>query len=199
MVLEVKSKGNSSSLTYTIQNIVVKSSLNINRNVNLALLSENLKNTQYDKNRFPGLFMRFKHPKSSIILFSNGKLILTGLKSFSYVDLILKQLVLRLNDFISMNLVNNIIKTQVVNIVVTADFAKNINLDAASVKLNNAIYEPEVFPGLSYNVSTPEKAVFLIFSTGKVVLTGIRQEKNIEPILAKLGRLLKEKMLFKNR
>jgi transcription initiation factor TFIID TATA-box-binding protein len=198
MVLETKSRGNTSSLTYTIQNIVAKSCLNIKEDLDLLLLSENLKNSQYDKDRFPGLFTRFSHPKSAIIIFRNGKLILTGLKSFSHVDLIIERLILRLNKIININLKKEVIDTQVVNIVVTADFAKVINLDAASIKLNNAIYEPEVFPGVSYKVSTPVKAVFLLFSTGKVVLTGIRQEDDIEPALAKLGRLLKEEKLFKN-
>ena len=195
-VLE-STNGNTSSLTYTIQNIVVKSCLNIKENLDLLLLSEKLKNAQYNKDRFPGLFTRFSHPKSTIIIFRNGKLILTGLKSFSHIDLILERLILRLNKIITINLKKGFIETQVVNIVVTADFEKTINLDAASVKLNNSIYEPEVFPGLSYNISTPVKAVFLIFSTGKVVLTGIRLEKDIEPVLAKLGRLLKEEKLFK--
>jgi len=198
MVLEPKSRGNTSSLTYTIQNIVVKSRLDIEENLDLLLLSENLKNAQYDKNRFPGLFTRFNHPKSAIIIFRNGKLILTGLKSFSHVDLIIERLILRLNEINSISLKKGVIDTQVVNIVVTADFARTINLDSASIILNNAIYEPEVFPGLSYKISTPVKAVYLIFSTGKIVLTGIRQEKNIEPVLAKLGRLLKEEKLFKN-
>lgn len=198
MVLEPMSRENTSSLTYTIQNIVVKSCLNIKENLDLVLLSEKLKNSQYNKDRFPGLFTRFNHPKSAIIIFGNGKLILTGLKSFSHVDLIIEKLVLRLNEIITINLKKDIVDTEVVNIVVTADFAKGINLDAASIKLNNSIYEPEVFPGLSYNISAPVKAVFLIFSTGKVVLTGIRQKKDIEPVLASLGKLLKEKNLFKN-
>lgn len=198
MVLEPKLRGNTSSLTYTIQNIVVKSCLNIKENLDLVLLSEKLKNSQYNKDRFPGLFTRFNHPKSAIIIFGNGKLILTGLKSFSHVDLIIEKLVLRLNEIITINLKRDVVDTEVVNIVVTADFAKVINLDSASVILYNAIYEPEVFPGLSYKISAPVKAVFLIFSTGKVVLTGIRREKDIEPTLTNFGKLLKEKKLFRN-
>jgi transcription initiation factor TFIID TATA-box-binding protein len=198
MVLEPGLNGNTSSLTYTIQNIVVKSCLKLKEDLDLLLLSKKMDNAQYNKERFPGLFTKFFHPKCAIIIFKNGNLILTGLKSFSDIDLSLKRLVLQLEKVISINVDKSLIDTQVVNIVVTADFAKTINLDASSLILNNSIYEPEVFPGLSYNISTPTKAVFLIFSTGKVVLTGVRQEKNIEPVLSKLGRLLKEKKLFKN-
>jgi len=198
MVLEIKSREEKSSLTYTIQNIVVKSCLKIDKDLDLVLLSEKLKNSKYDKDRFPGLFTRFSNPKSAIIIFRNGKLILTGLKSFSHIDLIIKRLIVRLNDIYPIDIKNDLVETQVVNIVVTADFSKEINLDAASIKLKNVIFEPEVFPGLTYKLFTPVKSVFLLFSTGKVVLTGIRDKKVIEPVLANLGRLLKKEKLFKS-
>jgi transcription initiation factor TFIID TATA-box-binding protein len=198
MVLEIRSREDKSSLTYIIQNIVVKSILKIEKDLDLLLLSQKLKNSQYDKERFPGLFIKFNHPKSAIIIFSNGKIILTGLKAFSHINIIIRRLILRLNEVISIKLKNDLVETQIVNIVVTADFSKPINLDAASVKLENSIYEPEVFPGLTYNSFSPVKCVFLIFSTGKVVLTGIRQKKLIEPVLANLGGLLKKEKLFRS-
>lgn len=198
MVLDLKKRENKSSLTYAIQNIVVKTSLNIKEGLDLTLLSEKLENSNYNKERFPGLFTRFKNPKSAFIIFKNGKLILTGLKSFLDIEPIIMRLITSLNQIIPTKITKEYVETQVVNIVVTADFGRKINLDSASLKLINSIYEPEVFPGLTYNISTPVKSVFLIFSTGKVVLTGINQEKYIEPILADLGRLLKKKMLFKN-
>ena len=56
MVLELKPKGDTSSLTYTIQNIVVKTFLDIKEDLDLVLLSEKLINSNYNKDRFPGLF-----------------------------------------------------------------------------------------------------------------------------------------------
>ncbi|MFX0082778.1 MAG: TATA-box-binding protein [Candidatus Hodarchaeota archaeon] len=199
MVLEIQTREDISSLTYTIQNIVVKSFLKVAEDLDLVLLSEKLKNSQYDKDRFPGLFTRFSHPKSAIIIFRNGKLILTGLKAFSHVDLIINRLILKLKEIFPIDIQIDLVETQIVNIVVTADFSKPINLDAASIKLENVIYEPEVFPGLTYNSSIPVKSVFLIFSTGKVVLTGIRDKNMIEPVLTNLGRLFKKEKLFKSR
>ena len=86
---------------------------------------------------------------------------------------------------------------KIVNIVITADLNRKIDLDLASLSLNNAIYEPEVFPGLIYKHNEIIKSTFLIFSTGKLVFTGISQENLIEPSLISLGRLLKSKDLFK--
>ncbi|MFW9784198.1 MAG: TATA-box-binding protein [Candidatus Heimdallarchaeota archaeon] len=196
MTIEVKLSEHKDNLTYSIQNIVVKSSLNTRKELDLKVLNAKLDNTQYSSSRFPGLFARFNHPRCVIIIFRNGKLILTGLKSSKYIDLTIERLILQLNKLLPEKLNRDYIISEIVNIVVTANLFKEINLDSAALKLNNAIYEPEVFPGLVYNSKNPVKSVFLIFSTGKIVLTGVKKEELIEPILINLGRLLKKKELF---
>jgi len=197
MVLEVKPQKEKTSLTYSLQNFVVKSLLPIKEPLDLSFLKNKLNNSQYDSNRFPGLFLRFANPKCVVIIFRNGKLILTGLKSSDNIELVLKKLILKFDKIETIKILKEQLETEIVNIVVTANLYRKINLDAAIVMLSNAIYEPEVFPGLIYKSDLPVKSVFLIFSTGKIVLTGIRDEKVIESVLIKLGRLLKEKNLFK--
>ncbi|MHA1527106.1 MAG: TATA box-binding protein, partial [Promethearchaeota archaeon] len=81
-------------------------------------------------------------------------------------------------------------------IVATANFGNKIDLDLSAITLNNVIFEPEVFPGLIFKCVQPVKCVFLIFNSGNVVLTGIREEKGIEPALIDLGRLMRKKNLF---
>lgn len=197
MVLVAKPKEEKNSLTYSLQNFVVKSRLPIEEDLDLNLLANKLNNSQYDSNRFPGLFFRISQPKCVIIIFRNGKLILTGLKSSTNIELVLKRLILNLGKIKTIKIAKEEVKSEVVNIVVTANLFREINLDAAVIKLTNAIYEPEVFPGLIYKTLTPTKSVFLLFSTGKIVLTGIRSEDVIEPVLIHLGRLLKEEDLFR--
>ena len=197
MVLEAKPQKERNSLTYSLQNFVVKSRLPIKEDLDLSLLVNKLDNAQYDSNRFPGLFLRLKNPKCVFIIFRNGKLILTGLKSSDNIELVLKTLLLKLEKIEEIKLSKDQIKSEIVNIVVTANLFREINLDAAAIKLLNAIYEPEVFPGLIYRSYSPVKCVFLIFSTGKIVLTGVRDEVVIENLLVNLGRLLKEEDLFR--
>ncbi len=119
-----------------------------------------------------------------------------GLKSFNQIDLVIKRLIFKLNDIFEDQIDPNSIKTKIVNIVITANFYKKINLNLAVLKLDNSIYEPEVFPGLVYKTSIPIKSVFLIFSTGKIVSTGISEKIMIEPALKHLGNLLNAKDLF---
>ncbi len=59
------------------------------------------------------------------------------------------------------------------NVVVVGDLGKSINLNALAIQLGleHVEYEPEQFPGLVYR---PDKmdSVFLIFSSGRVVIPG---------------------------
>jgi len=196
MVLDVKPEDEIKSLTYTIQNIVVKLSLNLGEDLALRKIDAQLENTEYNPERFPGLFIRFSHPKCVSIIFRNGKLILTGLKLFNQIDLVIKLLILKLNENFKISIEESLIDQEIVNIVGTANFYKQINLDLAINVLKNASFEPEIFPGLVYNSFNPVKSVFLIFSTGKIVFTGIREKILIEPALINLGRLLDREKLF---
>ena len=186
------------SLTYVIQNIVVR--LDICRKLNLSAVLSSLANSTYDPNRFPGLFLRINAPKSVLIIFRSGKIIITGIKLFEDIDSILEILITQFNQkkLLNNTLIKKNFKVKVVNIVITADLNNKIDLDLASLILENAIYEPEVFPGLMYKHNDPVKSTFLIFSTGKLVFTGIDRKEVIEPCLISIGRLLKNKGLFKH-
>lgn len=181
-------------LTYVIQNIVVKSSLK--REIDLDHISKKLRNAKYNAGTFPGLFIRYNNPKGVIILFKSGKIVITGLLKFIHIPAIVERLILSLSKHTKYEIKENAIATEIVNIVVTANYHKRIDLNLAIIRLRNALYEPEVFPGIVYRRVSPYKQVFLIFSTGKVVLTGIRKKEIIEPALVFLGRLLKEKLVF---
>jgi len=195
-ILEEKSMEDKNSLTYTIQNIVVKSTLNIKSDIDLLKIVKHVKNTEYNKERFPGLFFRISEPKCVVIIFRTGKMILTGIKAFIHIKKIVDFIVKELNKTLKANIKRDMVNSEVVNIVATANFDNKINLDLSAITLNNVVFEPEVFPGLIYKCVNPVKCVFLIFNSGNVVLTGIREEKAIEPALINLGRLIRKEKLF---
>jgi transcription initiation factor TFIID TATA-box-binding protein len=68
----------------------------------------------------------------------------------------------------------------ITNMVCSYDLGKYINLNKVVITLNveNIEYEPEQFPGLVYRIKDP-KIVVLIFSSGKIILTG---GKNLEDV-----------------
>lgn len=54
-----------------------------------------------------------------------------------------------------------------------------------------ASYEPELFPGLIYRLVSP-RVVFLIFVSGKIVITGAKKESDLANALTKLYPVLVE-------
>lgn len=63
-------------------------------------------------------------------------------------------------------------EVEITNIVATVSFGTHINLEQLAVLLGfeDIEYEPEQFPALVYRM---EDAVLLVFSSGKVVITGL--------------------------
>ncbi|MHA1647631.1 MAG: TATA-box-binding protein [Promethearchaeota archaeon] len=178
--------------TYSVQNVVA--SVELNRDISLKRITEYYKDAEENLNKFPGICLRLKKPKCAILLFKNGKMVLTGLKNSTDVPIVVEKVIKRLNH-IGIEVLDEP-ELKIVNVVVSLTLStKYINLDQASLLLTHSIYEPEVFPGLIYRIPNP-KAVFLIFSSGKVVLTGLKAESEIVPAIKILGKNLKENDLI---
>jgi len=62
-----------------IQNIVASSGLDFK--VNLDLLATECVNTEYEPEQFPGLVFRLDEPKTVMLIFRSGKIIITGAKT----------------------------------------------------------------------------------------------------------------------
>lgn len=81
---------------------------------------------------------------------------------------------------------------KVQNIVGTADVGFPIRLEGL-VYAHSAFasYEPELFPGLIYRLVSP-RVVFLIFVSGKIVITGAKTELDLSEALTKLYPVLED-------
>jgi len=80
---------------------------------------------------------------------------------------------------------------KIVNVVVSTKIGNDIDLEYAADILDNAEYEPEQFPGLVYRLDNP-KVVVLIFGSGKVVITGLKNKEDAYIALEKILDTLKE-------
>ncbi|MEA3255605.1 MAG: TATA-box-binding protein [Candidatus Altiarchaeota archaeon] len=72
--IEVKEKP-----SIEIQNIVASSKVDFK--VNLDLLAMESENTEYEPEQFPGLVFRLAEPKTVMLVFRSGKMIITGAKT----------------------------------------------------------------------------------------------------------------------
>jgi transcription initiation factor TFIID TATA-box-binding protein len=76
------------------------------------------------------------------------------------------------------------------NVVATASLDQKIDLLAIMKVFINAEYNPKRFPGLVFRLKRP-KTTTLIFSTGKMVCTGAKSEKQAHSAIKKVVRELK--------
>ncbi len=176
--------------TYRIQNVVV--SANLFKEIPLEKLAKKLPNTEYNPEQFPGLVLRLNEEKGkriTALVFSSGKIVCTGTKGEGEVR----------------KAVNNVIKElakagvkitkrpeiSIQNMVASGDLGMSLNLNKLAFKLPTAEYEPEQFPGLVYK-DVSMNIVFLLFGTGKIVITGAKNEKQIGEAVRKLYRMLKK-------
>ena len=75
-----------------IQNLVGAGELGLDLNLNR--LAMKLSNVEYEPEQFPGLVYKIKNPfRASFLLFSNGKIVCTGVKSKEEMERCLEQLV----------------------------------------------------------------------------------------------------------
>ena len=82
-------------------------------------------------------------------------------------------------------------RIQLQNIVASANLGAEVLLEKAAFLLENSMYEPEQFPGLIYRMSDPH-VVLLIFSSGKMVVTGAKSEDEVFLAVRTVYQKLKE-------
>jgi len=169
-----------------IENIVASAALNVR--IPLEKIVEHLEGTEYEPEQFPGLVYRMKDPKAAALIFSSGKIVCTGARSIADVNKVVKKVVRMIKEAKIGEPKKYSI--QIENIVASAKLESNLNLDKIVFELENSEYEPEQFPGLVYRMKDP-KAAFLLFSSGKIVCTGVRKVEDIEFAVKTLSKRLK--------
>ncbi len=184
---------NEFELDYKIANVVATVSVEITEKLDLTQIARKQTDVEYNPERFPGLIMRIKKPKATILVFSTGKMVITGMRKESEAKTVTNKVLKNLRKA-GVKLSNPKITIQ--NVVATGDLHVNVDLNLAVIVLDNVMYEPEVFPGLIYHMQEP-KSVFLIFSTGKIVCIGEKSREIVEEALLKLNRKIRELNLVK--
>ena len=168
-----------------IQNIVATTSLG--KDIPLTKLAKTIPSTEYNPEQFPGLVLRVKQPKSAVLVFSSGNLVCTGTKSIAQVKQVIAQ-VIKILKKINVKITSKP-KVTVQNIVASGSINMMLNLNLLSLTLENTEYEPEQFPGLVYKLENPP-ATFLLFSNGKLVCTGTKNNKQLEDSMNQLVKTL---------
>ncbi|MFA6333892.1 MAG: TATA-box-binding protein [Methanoregula sp.] len=152
-----------------IENIVASGV--IAESIDLADFSDKTENCELNKKRFPGAVFHIADPKIACLIFSSGKIVITGVRNDKALAAGLAIVLKALKNAGITPLKEP--KVAITNMVCSYNLGRYINLNKLTVTLNveNVEYEPEQFPGLVFRIADP-KIVVLIFSSGKIILTG---------------------------
>lgn len=168
-----------------IENMVASTS--VGESIDLTHAAALFESSEYDPEHFAGVIVRLKKPNSTVMIFRSGKLVSTGAKGFEDVEDGIGRVVDMLSQAGIISEVFPYIKYQ--NIVFSANLDRKLNLNKVALELGleNVEYEPDRFPGLVYRLFVP-KVVILIFSTGKIVITGCKEYRDAEEAVEILVR-----------
>ena len=153
-------------------------------------LATKLERAEYNPEQFPGLILKIDAPKASALLFSSGKIICTGTKSMAEAKRAISVIIKKIES-IGLKVTGNP-EIEIQNMVASGSVGGSLNLNNIIFKFDNTEYEPEQFPGLVYKL--PESHItFLLFGTGKIVITGAKSEKEIiESVYILRAQLIRE-------
>jgi len=161
--------------SYRIENIVA--TVILEHELDIDQIEISLPEFVYKPEQFPGIVFHIDKPRATALIFRSGKMVVTGTKSVAQ----LVEAVKRIFKILSRHGVEiyGRPRVQIQNIVAGGDLNAYVNLEKAAYYLEDSMYEPEQFPGLIYRMRDP-RVVLLIFSSGKMVITGAKEEKEVE-------------------
>lgn len=135
--------------------------------------------------------MRFSSNKNHVALYKSGKVLISGTKSDSELNSIANDLIKYLDENGIFNSITNI---KVNNYVIVDQFDFKIELEKLILELleYDVSYEPEQFPALKFK--DRHGITYLLFSSGKITITGVKSLNNIEMYIQEFKDLINKKL-----
>ena len=159
----------------TVHNIVATAQIRCSKGfLDLDRIHNLLPFSFYDKRKFAAVTIRLSNPECTTLLFSSGKLVVTGGRTW-YENVFASMFVSRLLSECMPDEQFELIQCEIQNMVAHVEVPVQdgkLDLDAMYSRLGlNCTYQKRMFPGLIYRpASSP--VVLLCFFSGKIVITG---------------------------
>ena len=150
--------------------------------LNLTIICQMLPNSLFEKQKFAAITIRLAQPFCTVLLFTSGKMVLTGCKS--YMDCLLAALTIKIKlQAIFLGLEFTLERISIQNIVGNAslNLSSDQTLNLSQFYQDHNIlctYQPNMFPGLIYRPSHVN-IVLLLFYSGKIVITGAKNMQDV--------------------
>ncbi|RHY04855.1 hypothetical protein DYB36_005577 [Aphanomyces astaci] len=143
--------------------------------IDLKELVMNARNVEYNPRVRARAIMRLREPKSTVIIFGTGKVVVVGMKAVPELEIVARKVesIVRVSTKIGFTAATAQFLS-VRNITATAKTPHPIRLEGILTQHSSfCTYEPELFPALYYRMLEP-KLCFIVFVSGKVVVCGAK-------------------------
>lgn len=161
---------------FELQNVVATFNLGVDH-LDLRAIALRKPFIEYNPQKFAAATLRIREPRTTALAFASGNMVCTGAKTEieariagrKYVRLLQKHgIPVSFRNF------------KIQNIVASAEIPHTLKLMELSQTYGPYVsYEPDLFPGLVFRTTEP-KLVFLLFRSGKIVITGAKCRDEIQ-------------------
>ncbi|CCI43271.1 unnamed protein product [Albugo candida] len=134
------------------------------------------------------ILMKIPSPDTTAMLFSNGKLVVTGANSEEEVKTAARKFtqIIQKMDYPGVNLIDFKIR----NVIGNCDVGFRILMEKfASAHASRCIYEPELYPAVIYRLAHPSVKI-LVFVSGKLVSSLIQDPRDLHAACEQIYPLL---------
>ena len=183
-----------------IENVIVASHLG--KDIELIKLATELPNARYSSSGNPSViieldrtnpkFIGHKRLKAAGVLFSNGKVLVTGIASLQEGKEIIAKLKSSIRDIDPK--ISTKRATKIENMVTRLNLGKRLDLQLISNAIPGSEYDPLRFQGLIIRVDDP-LASFILFESGVAVITDIVSEAKAKKAFKELKNLIESSIL----
>lgn len=161
---------------FELQNVVATFNLGVDH-LDLRAIALEKPFIEYNPQKFAAATLRIRQPRTTALAFASGNMVCTGAKTEIESRLAGRKYV-RLLQKHGIPVSFRAFKIQ--NIVASAEVPHTLKLLELSRSYGPYVsYEPDLFPGLVFRTTEP-KLVFLLFRSGKIVITGAKSRTEIE-------------------
>tara|TARA_B100000214_G_C23973890_1_gene631712 strand:+ start:1772 stop:2461 length:690 start_codon:yes stop_codon:yes gene_type:complete len=169
---------------FHLQNVVSTFCLGVS-GLNLHEIANRFGCLEFNPQNFAAATIRTIEPRTTALAFASGNMVVTGSKSTTESRLAARKYV---RIFQKLGIPVMFKNFEIQNVVASANAGFPIKLKDIADKFGLYVsFTPDLFPGLIFRSINP-KLVFLIFRSGKIVITGARNVQDIKMTYESLYR-----------
>ena len=155
-----------------IQNVVATAEVGCS--LPLTEICMHLPDAVYNPSRFKAVIWRMRNPRTTLLIFASGKIVITGAKTEEENLAATHRLVRRLKR---QGIPGRLVNHRVQMIASSYNMERRVNIVSfQAAHRAKAKLEPEIFAGVVYKMPN---ATALVFHTGKGILTGAKSTQEV--------------------